>query len=84
MEYGSQEYLLNMERAARLEDPFRTITVLMDKRPGFSAKDARDLICAIMEMGYLVREVTVQEFKRGISGFMVILPHAQSVPAECA
>ncbi len=84
MQYGSIEYQMNMARAKRLEDPFRTITVLMDKRPGFSEEAARDLICAMMEMGYLVREITVKEFRQGISGFMVVLPHAQSVPAECA
>lgn len=84
MIYGSEAYKINMERASRLEDPFRTITVLMDDRPGFSPDAAQDLICAMMEMGYLVREVTAQEFKQGISGFMVVLPHAQSVPAECA
>ena len=84
MKYGSKEYQINMERANRLEDPFRTITVLMDQRPGFSPEAARELICAMMDMGYLVREVTVEEFKRGIIGFMVVLPHAQSVPAECA
>ena len=82
MQYGSKEYYINMARAERLEDPFRTITVLMDERPGFDASAARDLICAMMEMGYLVREVTVKEFLQGISGFMVVLPHAQSVPAE--
>lgn len=84
MQYGSKEYYINMARAERLEDPFRTITVLMDERPGFDASAARDLICAMMEMGYLVREVTVKKFLQGISGFMVVLPHAQSVPAECA
>ena len=84
MQYGSKEYYINMPRAERMEDPFRTITVLMDERPGFDASAARDLICAMMEMGYLVREVTVKKFLQGISGFMVVLPHAQSVPAECA
>ncbi len=84
MQYGSKEYCINASRAARLEEPSRTITVLMDKRPQFSQEAARDLICAMMDMGYLVREITVRELLKGVSGFMLVLPHAESVPSECA
>ena len=42
--------MLNMARAARLEDPFRTVTVLMDERPGFSLEAARELICAMWKI----------------------------------
>ncbi|MBR5539993.1 MAG: beta-galactosidase [Clostridia bacterium] len=87
MQYGLPEYYINMARAARLEEPTKTITVLMDSRPDFDPDSARNLICAMMEMGYLVQEVTVKEFLSknvGELGFLVVLPHAQSVPAMCA
>jgi len=76
-----------MSRADRLEKPYHTISVVMDERPGFSPEAARELICAMMEMGYLVQELTVEEFlSKNVSelGFLLVLPHAESVPAVCA
>jgi len=87
MRYGTDEYFMNMSRADRLEKPYHTISVVMDERPGFSPEAARELICAMMEMGYLVQELTVEEFlSKNVSelGFLLVLPHAESVPAVCA
>ncbi len=87
MQYGTPEYRENSGRASRWEIPSKVISVLMDKRPGFDENAARDLICAMMEMGYLVQELTVEEFlSKNVSelGFLLVLPHAESVPAVCA
>ncbi len=87
MRYGTDEYFINMSRADRLEKPYHTISVVMDERPGFSPEAARELICAMMEMGYYVQELTVERFlakNTGELGFLVVLPHAESIPADCA
>ena len=87
MVYNSVEYKRNAVLAKRMENADKTIAVLMDERPGFCAEAAHDLICAMMDMGYLVHEVTAEEFcRKDITslGAMVVLPHAQSVPAMCA
>ena len=87
MKYGSERYRANMAEAKRMADPDRTIAVLMDERPGFSPEAARQLICAMMEMGYLVHEIGAEEFcTKDITslGFLLVLPHAESVPAMCA
>ena len=87
MQYNSADYQANALAAQRLENPDKTIAVLMDDRPGFCAEAARALICAMMEMGYLVHEVSAKAFcKMDITslGCILVLPHAESIPAMCA
>ena len=87
MQYGSKEYLLNMEMAKRMNVPEKTVAVLMDERPGFQQDAAQEIITAIMEAGYYVHSITVDELcNKTITtlGFLLVIPHAESVPAVCA
>ena len=80
----TQDQLLrNNLDAKKIADHGRTIAVLMDERPGFDADSARQIALFLREAGYLVHEVTVDEFNgKDLSrlGFLLLIPHAQSVP----
>lgn len=64
-----------------------TVAVLCDERPEFEPEQARRIIAFLRENGYYVHEMTVDEFcaanKTGI-GFLLIIPHAASLPAVCS
>ncbi len=87
MQANSADYARRMAAARRIVSPEKTVAVLMDSRPGFDPDAAREIICAMMEMGYDAYEISAAEFlKKDITaiGGMLVLPHASSVPAVCA
>ena len=84
---NSAEYARRMAAARRIVRPEKTVAVLMDERPGFHPDAAREIICALMKMGYDAYEITAAEFcEKNITalGEILVLPHASSVPAMCA
>lgn len=84
---GAEGTRRNEAMAKAIVDHSRTIAVLMDERPGLDKAAARDVIRLLREDGYLVHEVGVREFCEktlATLGFGLLIPHAVSVPAECA
>lgn len=64
-----------------------TVCVICDERPGFEIEQARRVIAFLRENGYYVRELTVDEFcslSKVRLGFLVIIPHACSLPGICS
>ncbi len=65
----------------------KTVAVLCDDRPGFEIKEARRIIAHLREQGYYVHEITVDYFLNALKhhlGFLLIIPHASSLPAVCS
>lgn len=65
----------------------RTITVVCDERPGFEPEEAQRVIALLRENGYYVKDIGVDEFcttDKNYFGFLVIIPHAMSLPAICS
>ena len=82
-----KEMIHNQILAEETVDFDRTITVLCDERPGFDIKEARRVINHLRENGYNVMEKDVDGFfetNTGWMGFLLIIPHASSLPAICS
>lgn len=80
-------YESNALEARSLAYHEKTIVLLTDKRPGFDRDSAIAIGRFLQENGYFVYECTVREFIQknlALLGAMLILPHAQSLPAEFA
>ena len=77
----------NVFEARSLAYHEKTIVLLTDERPEFDRDSAIEIGRFLQENGYFVYECTVHEFMEknlALLGAMLILPHAQSVPAEIA
>lgn len=82
-----KEMLHNQILAEETVDFNKTITVICDERPGFDIKEARRVINHLRENGYNVMEKDVDGFfetNTGWMGFLLIIPHASSLPAICS
>lgn len=87
MIFKSEAYIANEVLAKKVQNYEKTIAVLTDERPGFNMEAAHELICELMDMGYYVHEVSTEELCRKeitTLGFLLVLPHSESVPAVCA
>jgi len=65
----------------------KTVVLLTDERPGFDRDSAIELGRFLQENDYYVYECTAKEFESknlALLGSMLVIPHAQSVPAEFA
>ena len=82
-----KEMLHNQILAEETVDFDRTITVICDERPGFDIMEARRIINYLRENGYNVMEKDVDSFlttNTGLMGFLLVIPHASSLPAVCS
>lgn len=73
--------------ARSLAYPERTVALLTDERPGFKRDEAIAIGRFLQEQDYWVYEITVKEFMAknlATIGVMLVIPHAESVPAEFA
>lgn len=73
--------------ARALTHPDRTIALLTDVRPDFDKEQAIRIGRFLQENGYDVYECSVKEFiekNLALIGAMLVIPHAQSVPAQFA
>lgn len=81
------EMLHNQVLAEETVNINKTISVLCDERPGFEIEQARRVIEHLRENGYLVKEIGVDDFfeiNLYRIGFLLIIPHASSLPAICS
>lgn len=65
----------------------RTITVICDERPGFKIEEALRINDYLRENGYYVKEMDVKTFcstDKNHMGFLLVIPHAMSLPAICS
>jgi hypothetical protein len=79
--------LQNRIKAKQIAVHEKTIAVLMDLRLGFDTESAEEIISLLAENGYFVHGITVEEFctkNLASLGFLLLIPHAVSVPAKCA
>lgn len=80
-------YVSNEIIARSLEHHEKTIALLTDERPGFQREYAIETGRWLQEQGYWVYEISVNEFMEknlALIGAMLLLPHAESVPAKMA
>ena len=77
----------NAIQARSLAHHDRTIALLTDERPGFDREQAIAAGRHLQSLGYFVYEISVREFTQknlALIGAMLVIPHAESVPAEFA
>ena len=82
-----REIIHNEIIAKALEFFDKTITVLCDERPGFDSFQAHRIANHLRENGYYVMEKDIDDFCKSDKedlGFLLIIPHAMSLPAICS
>ena len=82
-----KEILHNSVLARELTYFNKTVTFICDERPEFEIEEARRIINHLRENGYFVNELSVDEFLEKNCyhmGFLLVIPHASSLPAVCA